>query len=253
MLHTVSVVKVYVTTDYKKFQRVRGNRVLNQGKIRKMVKDIESGLDFLPDFPIVTSKIETKLEINDGQHRFEAAVQTNKPVYYIIRNTNMKLDEMARVNSLQEKWKPKDFVNCYIEKGVKDYGVLEDFVDQYGLPIKMAAKLLYYGVTGANEGGGNDAFSKLFEHGEFKAKHLKQATEIMEACKRFAKFDAWNSGPFIVAITKILGADKADFDKLVEKFDKNADMLEHQGSAKGYIFNLEQIYNKNSHKREVIY
>jgi hypothetical protein len=165
----------------------------------------------------------------------------------------MKLDEMAKVNSLQEKWKPKDFVNCYIERGNKDYGVLNDFVDQYEVPINVAAKLLFYGVTGASDSGSSSDFRRMFEVGQFKAKHLKQATEIMESCKLFSDFDGWNSRGFMVAITKILQADKVDFDQLVEKVNKNLDMLEHQKNAKAYIWNLESIWNKGKQKREIIY
>jgi hypothetical protein len=44
-----------------------------------------------------------------------------------------------------------------------------------------------------------------------------------------------------------------DFDQLVEKINKNLDMLEHQKNAKAYIWNLESIWNKGKQKREVIY
>jgi len=252
MNHKLSEVKVYETTDYNRFMRINGNRSLNNLKIKKMVKDIGEGLNFLADFPIVTSAYQTKLRVHDGQHRLEAAIKAKKPVFYIIRS-EMKLDEMAKVNSLQEKWKPKDFVNCYIERGNKDYGVLNDFVDQYEVPINVAAKLLFYGVTGASDSGSSSDFRRMFEVGQFKAKHLKQATEIMESCKLFSDFDGWNSRGFMVAITKILQADKVDFDQLVEKVNKNLDMLEHQKNAKAYIWNLESIWNKGKQKREIIY
>lgn len=252
MNHKLSEVKVYETTDYNRFMRINGNRGLNNGKIRKMVKDIKEGLDFLAEFPIVTSTYQTKLRVHDGQHRLEAAVQAKKTVYYIIRQ-EMRLDEMAKVNSLQEKWKPQDFVNCYMEKGVKDYGVLNDFVEQYGIPIKMAANLLYYGVTGAQDGSGGDSFKRMFEVGEFKARCKKQATEILEACKLFIDFPYWNSRPFVVAITRILQADKVEFDQLVEKVNENLDMLAQQKNPKEYIWNLEQIWNKGKQKRQVIY
>lgn len=252
MNHTASDVKVYVTSDYKMFNRIKGNRILNNLKIKKMVRDMKHGLNFLADFPIVTSVENGKLSVHDGQHRFEAAKQMKKPVYYIIRKETMTLDNMARVNSLQEKWKPRDFINCYIEKGIKDYGVLNDFVDDYGTPVLVAIKLLYQGVTGG-DGGATEELRKIFEHGEFKAKHTKQAKEIMETCKLFAQFESWNSRPFIVAITKVLSSDKCDFDELLDKFNKYPEMLTKHGTAKDYLVNLEQIYNKGKHKREVIY
>lgn len=252
MQHTVSDVKVYVTKDYKMFQRVRGNRVLNDGKIKKMVRDMRHGLNFLADFPIVTSQASTKLQVHDGQHRLEAAIQMKLPVYYILRKEEMNLTETARINSLQEKWKPKDFIACYIEKGVKDYQILQDFMDQYSCPVSVALRLLHYG-TAKSDGGAGDLLSRSFERGEFKVLHQKQAKEIMETCRLFEAFDYWNTRPFIAAITRVLSADMCDMDELAEKFNKNPDMMQKRSTPKDYLLLLENIYNKGRHKREVIY
>jgi hypothetical protein len=253
MKHTDSDVKVYVTKDYKIFNRIKGNREISKTKVRKIVRDIKHGNNLLPDFPILVAPGPGgKLDVNDGQHRLESAVQTKEAVYYIIRKQELSLDKMARFNSLQEKWKPKDFINCYIEKGIPDYKKLDDFVNKYGVPISVALNLLYYGVTGG-EGGAKEDISEMFRKGEFRCKHWKQAVEIIEECRRFEAFKSWNTRPFIVAISKILGADLCDFDELVQKFEGDIRQLEQQSNAKGYLTNLEQIYNKGYHKRRTIF
>ncbi len=252
MQHQKSDVTVYVTTDHKIFNRVKGNRDINKTKVKKLVYDIKNGRDMLKDFPILTTAAGNKMDVVDGQHRLSAAMQTNKPIYYIIREQQLELEQMARFNSLQEKWKPKDFINCYIEKGIKDYKVLQDFTEQYGLPISIALNLLYYGVTGS-DAGAKDEIAELFRKGKFLAKHKKQATDIIEECKRFQAFDGWNTRPFIVTISKILGADKCDFDELVEKFNQDPRQLQKHSNTKAYLTNLESIYNKGYHKRRVIF
>lgn len=252
MKHTESDVKVYRTSDYSIFSRIKGNRQLNANKIRKMVRDIKNGQDLLSDFPILTTNGGTRLEVIDGQHRLEAARQTKKPIFYIIRSHSMELDRMARFNSLQEKWKPSDFINCYIEKGVSDYKKLQDFLDSYGVPISVALNLLHYGVTGGDVGVKDD-ISEMFRKGEFRVKHMKQAVEIITECKKFDAFTGWNTRPFIVAISKILGADKCDFDELVDKFNSDHRQMARHANAKGYLTNLEQIYNKGYSKRRVIF
>lgn len=256
MQHKLSDVKVYVTTDYKIFSRIKGNREMNKLKIKKIVRDIKNGRNLLADFPILVAaepkKGSEKLEVIDGQHRLEAGVQTNKPIYFIIRKEELSLHDMARFNSLQEKWKPKDFINCYVEKGIKDYKELDDFIDRYKLPISVGLNLLYYGVTGSDTGAKEDLV-EIFRRGEFRSKHKKQATEIIEECKRFGAFDGWNSRPFIVTISKILGADQCDFDELVEKFNADPRQFQKHSNTKAYLTNLEQIYNKGYHKRRTIY
>jgi hypothetical protein len=252
MNHQVSEVKVYVTTDYKIFERVRGNRALNETKIKKMIRDMNHGLNFLADFPIVTSESGKKLQVHDGQHRLEAAIKLKKPVYYIVRKAQMDLVETARVNSLQERWKPKDFINCYMEQGIKDYGVLQDFIEIYSCPVSTALRLLHYGTAKSDSGAG-DLLRKYFERGQFKASHVKQAKEIMETCRLFQAFDKWSSRPFIAAITRLLSGDLCDMDRLVEKFNENPDMPQARSTPKDYLVLLENIYNKGKHKREVIY
>jgi hypothetical protein len=101
-MHKTSNVTVYVTEDYKMFTRIKGNRALNTPKIKKMVRDLKHGLNFLPDFPILVSDLNGKLKVIDGQHRLEVAMQMKKPVYYIIRKEEMDLHKIARVNSMQE-------------------------------------------------------------------------------------------------------------------------------------------------------
>lgn len=253
MKHTESSIKVFVTTDYKIFNRIKGNRELNKLKIKKIVRDIKNGNDLLPDFPILVSVNNgARLDVTDGQHRLESAIQTKRPIYYIVRKEDLSLEKMARFNSLQEKWKPKDFINCYIEKGSDDYRKLSDFIDQYGVPVSVALNLLLYGVTGGDTGSKED-IAEMFRRGEFKCKHMKQATEIIEECKKFAAFSGWNSRPFIVTISKILGADQCDFEELIEKFNADPRQLQRHSNSKAYLTNLEQIYNKGYHKRRTIF
>lgn len=252
MQHTASDVKVYKTFDYRLFSRKKGNRAINQNKVKKIVRDIRHGVNLLPDFPILVSE-NGKLDVIDGQHRLEAAVQTKEPIYYIIRRQDMELHTVARFNSLQEKWKPADFINCYIEKGLSDYKKLEGFIGQYGVPVSVALNLLYYGITGRDNGGAGRDITEMFKRGEFVCKHYRQARDIMEQCRAFEAFSGWNTRPFIVAISKILEADLCDFTELADKFNKEPRALERSSSAKAYLVNLEQIYNKGYHKRRNIY
>jgi hypothetical protein len=252
MKHTESEVKIYMTHEYSAFSRIKGNRALNTTKIKKMVRDINHGLNFLSDFPLVTNVVDGKLDIVDGQHRYEAAKQTKKPIYYIIRKQRIELDKVARINSIQEKWKPKDFIECYIEKGNKHYKALAEFQEMYYLPLSVSLNLLYYGVTG-NDAGASDDLQTLFHRGEFEVKHMKQAREIAEACRKFSCFNGWNSRPFVLAISKVLEADVCDFDELVDKFSADPKQMNKHQNVKACLVNLEHIYNKGYHKRRNIF
>lgn len=242
---------MYSTTDYKRFDRKRGNRAINTLKVKKIVREIRHGNDLLCDFPILVASAGSKLQVIDGQHRLEAAVSTKKPVYYIIRKNDMQLHELAKANSLQEKWKARDYIECYIEQGNEHYRKLESFMTAYDVPVSVALNLLYNGV--ARDGGASRNVKDLFTRGEFVVKHYRQAVDVMESCRRFERFDGWNSAGFITAITRVLQGDQCDFDLLVQKFERSPAALEHQGSVKAYLTNLENIYNIGNRQRRVIY
>jgi hypothetical protein len=250
MNHTISPISVFQTSDYSRFHNIHGNRDLNKNKIRKIMKEIRAGNDILDQVPVLVSIEHNKLLVYDGQHRIEIAKQLRRPVHYIIR-PKMTLHDVAKVNSNVEKWKPQDFINCYIAAGNSNYKKIDEFKINYELPLSISLVLLAKGII--NSEGGKELLKEQFEKGIFEVKKWKQAVEVAEACKRFSLFDAWNSGGFAVAICKIIGADKCDFEELVKKFKEDTLKLHKQSSAKAYLVNLEEIYNKGYSKRRVIF
>lgn len=247
-LHKESSLLIYHTTEYGAFRMINGNRELNAAKIKRIQKDIAAGLDVLKYCPILVKSDGKKLEIIDGQHRFWVAKELKKPVHYLIVEKNIDLYSIAKINSNTETWKGKDFINCYAQQGNKDYLILQAFVDEWGFNIGMSINLLANG----NTPDGSQALD-AFKAGQFKVKKLNDAIELAKICKQFSKFNAWRSRPFVVAISKILKGAKCDVKELVEKFNKDTESLQIQGTYKEYLVNLEAIYNKGTHKRRVIY
>ena len=49
MNHIPAKVKVFQTTDYKRFTNIDGNRPLNKKKIQRIIDDIKSGNDILDE------------------------------------------------------------------------------------------------------------------------------------------------------------------------------------------------------------
>ena len=251
--HFKSEVLIYKTTNYSLFNRISGNRDINSKKVRKMVSEVANGNNLLPYFPILCTEGKNgKLDIVDGQHRFELAKKCKKDVYYIIKVETMQLDKIAGLNSIQEKWKVADFMQCYIEKGCNDYKELQSFMDKYPFPLSVSLNLMAYGITGTDNGA-KENLRNLFQLGKYKVHHKKQAIEIAELCKRFEAFPGWHSRGFIVAVGKLLQKNLCDFDELITKFDKAPQELKVQKSYKEYLVNLEQIYNRNNQKRRAIY
>jgi hypothetical protein len=248
--HEESSIKVYFSKEYGLFRMISGNRELDAAKIRRIKNDISHGIDVLRYCPIlVKQNKDEKLEIVDGQHRFWVAKELKKPVHYIIVE-HIDLYGIAKINSNTEKWKAKDFINAYAQNGNKDYITLRKFIEDNGLPVTTAINLLAQGFEGAADGG---KYRDAFQIGRFTVNKLEEAETIIEVCKRFSKSLVWKDRGFITAIAKIIQSGKCDIEDLVEKFEKNPELLEKQLSYKEYLVNLETIYNVRMRHRRVIY
>jgi hypothetical protein len=242
--HKASTVPVFQTEDYNLFGMMKGNRPLNQNKIGRIIKEIENGNDMLPYYPIQVRVEEGQLIILDGQHRFFICRKLNKPVHYIVVMEKKSMLDIAKINSNVEKWKPEDFINCYITAGINDYKILKDYIQSYGFSLGICLSLLASG----DPGSANGSIPELHEHfvnGTFKVKTLEEATAFGEMCKQFSSFKNWRGRPLLIALHRVKKANKIEFDELVAAYNRNPGMLKEQANFKDYIVNLEQIANVN--------
>lgn len=252
MQHTAAKVKVYQTTEYKRFTNIEGNRPLNKKKIERIINDIKNGNDILDEVPVLVQENKTSLHVLDGQHRVEIAKQLKRPVHYIIHKVDMSMYDLAKVNSNTEKWTSDNFINAYIKAGNKHYEKLKEFVDKYGISVGVSVTLLETGTIKSDGGAKHDCILN-FQQGVFQVKHWKEACAIAEICQAFAPFTGIAARPFIIAIARIIDADKCEMDVLIEKFKKNPLRLVQKHRWKEYLTLLQEIYNTGNSKQRPIY
>lgn len=255
MEHQLSKVKVYSSPDYRRFVALDGNRAINKKKIQRIVKEIQTGNDVLDQVPVLVREVKGKLEVIDGQHRLEVARQLKRPVHYIIRDQEMSLYNVAKVNSNTEKWKDADFINCYIKAGNTNYTRLKQFCKQYEISVGIAMVLLHNGTLmgKVEDGKSDDVLRHEFETGVWECRKLKEAKLKMELCKQFEEFSGWNKRAFIRAICVLMNNKLCDFDRLVKKFLRDPRRLSMTGNYKELLTQLEAIYNLDNQKRVAIH
>ena len=232
------------------FGILKGNRVLNKNKIKKIKDEIEAGTNLLKYCPIIVVEEDGKLKVIDGQHRLEVATQLGSNVWYVISDA-LTLYEIAKMNSNTEKWKSADFINCYAHTGDGSYKILKEFSNTYGFPTTVNLQLLTkgYGITEGNI----EELKKKFEGGRFVVSKEKEALEIAQIVEKFAEFNGYKSRAFIVAICMIITAGKIKMDEVIKAFKKNGDVLTTQAGYKNYLANIEQMVNVGKHSRIVVY
>ena len=160
------VYEVLETTDYSLFSFIDSNRNISKNHVRKLKEQIEQGYE-LP--PLI---VRDTGEILDGQHRYVALVELEKPVQFMIKN-DIKKDTLQKSNSIVSKWSVMDHINYHRKEGNQDYQELYDFVEYSTLPVALAARLL-----GKQKGRGG--MSKAIERGDFYVATKEDAYQFVD-------------------------------------------------------------------------
>jgi hypothetical protein len=239
--------KILESKDYLKFKSINGNRPVNRKKIEKIVSDINDGFNMLPYCPIIVVPIDGgEFHVIDGQHRLECSKVTENPVYYLEHN-DITLKQIAQLNSRGEKWKANDFLNCYINVGIKDYEVIRDIMSEYKVNIKLATDLLMYNehVSLSTED---------FQSGNFKCNYLDETKEILTlVADIFGRYNFSTDRHLVGAMMRIKDKGLCDFDVLKDKISQAPNAMDKQANVKSYIYNIERVYNHKNSIRKTIY
>lgn len=240
--------KIQFRKDYDVFVLLTGNRVVNKLKIEKIKTDINNGLNLLPYCPVIVFEKDNLLHIVDGQHRFYASKELGLPVYYVT-SEELNLFQIATMNSKQDKWKEKDFLNCYIELGIEDYKILSKMLNTFNVSITVLSELLMHGKYT----GGKDTLTQ-FREGKFKVNFREKTRDLLILINDlFGRYKFSADRDLFKAVQMIQEKGLCDFDFLKDKIKQSPNMMDKQTSPKEYIYNIERVYNHKAINRKVIF
>lgn len=223
---------VYATKDYSMFKQFIGNRGLNKSHLVKLAKSILSD-NLLAQNPIIVNE---NMEVIDGQHRLEIAKNNGLIVYYTIV-PGARLEAIQRLNVNMRLWSYTDFLLSYVAQGKKDYAILQDFIEEHGIPLLISRMFL---------SGDRRGLSEEFKNGNFKVSNLDRARMYAEAYKivrPYVAVGAYNDREFIVAFMKALDSGFVTGELLVERCTVSNKSIEPERDPKGYLRQMEDILN----------
>lgn len=191
--------EILETTDYELFQTINGNRIISSKKVKKIVGDVENGLNLFCYCPIIVCERDGKYNIIDGQHRFEASKTLSLPIHYVVAK-DISIRDIARMNNNSDKWKFSDFMECFIKLGMQDYVLLKAFIQKYKINYAPALALLANGNAVSGKGAAED-----FKNGEFKVNHMAKGKEIMDlTLKLFGRYKFCRDRNLIEAVGRLM-------------------------------------------------
>lgn len=238
--------EVLVTTDYRQFKLVRGNRLINKAHANTLAKSIQKR-NLLKYSPII---VNTQGEIADGQHRWMAAQQLHVPLYYIVAD-DIKFSDIVLLNSVVKNWKPQDYLDHFIDQGAGDYIALKTFADKWKFSISNAVAVLSIG---------SDRYLKApmreFRSGEWKITSLAHAEEFAKRYMDIAQYTEERTAKdrdLMRAVYRMYHVVEApiEHDELMKQLKVYPYPIYRRLGMREYLRQFEDIYNFNKKSKTI--
>lgn len=226
---------IQITEDYNLFRRIPGNRTINKNHVERLKSSLGENPELTQSTPIL---VNDKMQIIDGQHRFEALRKLGLPIAYMVVN-GLTLREVQIVNSSTKNWNPVDFAKSYRELGNENYSKYLEFKSKY--KVSHAILLLY--LSNKHSGGGM-ATSSSFNLGKFVIADEAQAHKLCQRLTDIAQYyHRGTTRVFAIAFRKIALHPDYDHERMIEKVKAHNRLFKDSPTAEDYMRQLEKIYN----------
>lgn len=219
------------TNNYSMFKNILGNRDLRGTNYNKLIKSMQEKQLIIPIL------CNDRLEIIDGQHRYEACKELNYPLYYYVVD-GYEIDDVKRANLVSCNWVVDDYLKLNIEIGKKDYIEFKKIKDEFGISTSQLLDIFakFQGISLKET-------RMLFEDGSFKLDGVHEVLKFLNNLSDFSSFKEYTSFSFIKAFLKISSIEEYDHKTMKKRLEKQPYKLEKRASYKDYIELLVDIYN----------
>lgn len=228
---------VQTSTKYDKFKFIVTNRERNQGHIEKLKKAFQEVGNLTRVQPILVNE---KMEIIDGQHRFEAAKDLGEPIYFTMRK-GLGVNEARSMNILQRPWNVDDYAESYINSGNRNYIDYMRLREDYGFNHSITLLYAY--------GGDATGLSASFRDGSFVLPDLPGAIKRLDMLASVAEIspDVARYRPFAAALLSTMRVEGYDHKEFLKKLELNADsLMKRLGNIPDNQRMIEDIYNHST-------
>jgi|WetSurMetagenome_2_1015567.scaffolds.fasta_scaffold303304_1 hypothetical protein len=227
--------KILTTLDYDQFQRIEGNRPINNTQVRKLYESIAEDPSIAMATPII---VNDKMEVLDGQHRLAAMKKLNLPVSYF-EVESMGLEQVQRINSSTKSWTPVDYARSFMELGNENYKIYLQYKKKYHFSHQI---LLEY-LSGISQNAKANT-TPAFKRGKFKVGDLNVATRLCDQLLDMASvYPRATTRSFALAFKRAATSPKYKHNQMMEKMNLHADLLRDAVLIEDCMRRLEKIYN----------
>lgn len=225
-----------VTRNYSLFKTLEGNREVLSIRKKKIKSSIDT-IGYIPS-PIIVNE---KMEIIDGQGRFEALKELAKPIYYIVV-PGLTLEHCIAMNISNTNWTLNDYIKSYAAQGNVNYINLLGLIEKY--PMISLRAILTAATNSVNANYNQVKSEKII----IPSNQLLKINEALNwAEQNFLDLKPYCNGRFEVFLCSLIWAYRysdANKDRLVEVVRQYKNDLPPATNIKYTLEQITKLYNK---------
>lgn len=236
-----SINEVRLTDDFNKFKIMKGNRAVRESRVKKILQSF-ANVGYV-QAPIVVNE---KMEIIDGQGRYEACMETNQPIAYIVID-GLGHKHCINMNINCENWKTEDYIKSYADLGYENYVRLQDFLDRChsNRSVQYSTSVLLRTVAGTDISN----IRSSVEDGTLQvtAEEVDKAWELLDFFDNFAGMRVNRPLQFFSVLSYLHDIPEVDNYRLIKKVptakEKVLQRFTHLSDAIDAAAVIEDAYN----------
>lgn len=193
--------QVYETSDYSIFRLHKRNR--NVITRSDMLEQAREGI-------VNPIMVNAGMIVIDGQNRLHHSIKAGVPVKYII-DENLTIDDITRMNTNQEKWSLKDWIESYANEGRTEYEKLIYILNNHYPDVGLVASI---GMNTLSTSTSRDSVKS----GNFKFHNYEKTISFFQYLKRFKKETSTDNNASVTqSLYELFRLKKFDGDRLIKK------------------------------------
>lgn len=233
---------IYVTSDYSKFKRLKGNREVDH---EKAIYDSIKKVGYVRD-PILVNE---KFEVIDGQNRLMALEKAGLPVEYTIQE-GIGLKECQSLNIGQKNWTTNQWIASYAEQGIESYVALHNTMKAHPTIGHTLLVIISYKVI-------NESIIKtLIISGELDYHEPtyseERVIEFLEDVSPYVSKSGFANDKTLRTLARLADRRLIDNDRMLKQFKEYANAERFKALSMRYVLeDLQELYNYN--RRKIVY
>lgn len=241
-----TIPKIESTYEYGKFKLMKGNRAISPSHVKELKREMQRNPELLAASPILVNE---NYFIIDGQHRYEAAKELRRKLYYIISD-GTTIDHTRHLNTTQRRWSLIDFARSFADSGRKDYIEFLEMHDKFPL-IPLSILRLYLVGRQLHDLDG------MFRRGEFEIFNKEISRHLLGKLNEVITITHVKISTAMAVSLLELMTKNSDFDMdlFIQKLHRESarELFTPVNSRRGCMRSIEAVYNFQSKTQKRLY